>query len=168
MASSPGRTVPTTRRSVGTRGREARRQARYERAWWRGYGEGHSLEVARRAGVNRGTVRRYVRAGHAPVRAQPTTAGVHASRPIYANVGRTARTQQRGAVCRDPATRVYRWPPPCASMCAAGRTVRCPDDGAAEVRQALRRETNVASRRARYAGSCPPSRRAGYRRTSLP
>jgi transposase len=42
---------------------EARRQARYERVVALAQ-EGHSLrEVARRAGVNRGTVRRYLRAG---------------------------------------------------------------------------------------------------------
>jgi transposase len=57
-------TVPTTRLQREHAAVAARRQARYERVVALAT-EGHSLrEVARRAGVNRGTVRRYVRAGH--------------------------------------------------------------------------------------------------------
>jgi len=56
--------VPMTRLEREHAAVEARRQARYERVVALAK-EDHSLrEVARRAGVNRGTVRRYLRAGH--------------------------------------------------------------------------------------------------------
>jgi transposase len=59
---------------------EARRQARYERVVALA-SEGHSLrEVARRAGVNRGTVRRYLRAGQYQPCAQ------HSRRPHVGDV----------------------------------------------------------------------------------
>jgi transposase len=63
-ASAPGiPTTPMTRLEREHAAVEARRQARYERVVSLA-GEGHALrEVARRAGVSRGTVRRYVRAG---------------------------------------------------------------------------------------------------------
>jgi IclR helix-turn-helix domain len=55
--------VPMTRLEREHAAVEARRQARYERVVTLA-GAGHSLrEVARQAGVNRGTVHRYVRAG---------------------------------------------------------------------------------------------------------
>jgi transposase len=57
-------TAPMTRLEREHAAVEARRHARYERVVALAR-EGHSLrEVARRAGVNRGTVRRYLHAGH--------------------------------------------------------------------------------------------------------
>jgi transposase len=63
-ASSPETpTAPTTRLQRERAAVEARRQARYARVMALA-NEGHSLrEIARRADVNRGTVRRYLRAG---------------------------------------------------------------------------------------------------------
>lgn len=64
--------APTTRQEREHAAVEARRQARYDRVVALAR-EGHSLrEVARRAGVNRGTVRRYLRAGQYHPCAKPS------------------------------------------------------------------------------------------------